>query len=291
MGFGIHAAWAYSATKDEVAAVEANQYARILWAHWKAVGIATLVGLVVAIAAILVTPKVYSANASGILQVSQAASSGSPVVGDQLAQNRAKTYVTTAESRTVAQYVKDRLALHDSLEELVSRVTVTNPTDSTVIKVTAKAGTPTGARDLAEAWLDGIGVDIQNLQNAATGTVDVKLYPNESAVLPTAPTSPNRKMYLALGLLVGAAVSVGYAFVWARLDRRIRSAETIEQDFELPVVGQIPLDPVRAKGWNGGQAERLFAGLGSLKKLGGVGRPPKSPSPKECASCAPTFSS
>lgn len=268
LGFGIHAAWAYSATKDEVAAVESDQYARILWAHWKAVAIATLVGLVVAIAAILVMPKVYSANASGILQASQAASSGSPVVGDQLAQNRAKTYVTTAESRTVAQYVKDRLGLGDSLEELVSQVTVTNPTDSTVIKVTAKAGTPTSARDLAETWLDGIRADIQNLQTAATGTVDVKLYPNESAVLPTAPTSPNRKMYLALGLLVGAAVGIGYAFVRARLDRRIRSAESIEQDFELPVVGQIPLGPARAKGGNGRQAERLFAGLGSHKKLG-----------------------
>lgn len=248
--------------------MEANQYARILWAHWRAITITTLAGVLLAFAVVLVMPKVYSADASGILQASQAASSGSPVVGDQLAQNRAKTYVTTAESRTVAQYVKDRLGLHDSLEELVSRVTVTNPTDSTVIKVTATASTPTGARDLAETWLDGIGADIQNLQTAATGSVDVKLYPNESAVLPSSPSSPNVKLYLALGLLVGAAIGVGYALVRASFDRRIRSAETIEQDFELPVVGQIPLDPARTKGKHSGESERLFAGLGSHKKLG-----------------------
>lgn len=64
----------------------------------------TLTGVLLAFVVVLVTSKVYSTDASEILQASQAASSGSPVVGDQLAQNRAKTYFTTAESRTVAHH-------------------------------------------------------------------------------------------------------------------------------------------------------------------------------------------
>ncbi len=67
-------------------------------------------------------------------------------------------------------------------------------------------------------------------------------------MLPDSPASPNLKLNLALGALIGAALGVGSALVRTTLDKRIRSAESIESTYEISVVGTLPLDQNFAKG-------------------------------------------
>nr|WP_301538964.1 polysaccharide biosynthesis tyrosine autokinase [Nocardioides sp. zg-1230] len=63
---------------------------------------------------------------------------------------------------------------------------------------------------------------------------------SESAQLPTSPVSPQVERNVLLGAVLGGLLGLGYAVVRSLLDRRIRSAEDVERDTGVPVVGSVP---------------------------------------------------
>jgi capsular exopolysaccharide synthesis family protein len=227
--------------------MELTDYWRVLRAHWISVIAMVLLGGLAAFGWTLIQPKVYSADASGILSTGVSSDLGSALVGDNYAKSRVKSYLDVAKSRTVAQSAIDELQLEVTPEELVSMVTVQNPLDTAVIKVTAQSSTPEGARDLAEAWVHGISAQVTELENAnvpeGADTASIVTFNSlDAAVLPTEPTSPNTRLAVVLGLFIGLALGIAYALLRNVFDRRIRSVEQLELETNLPVVGTIPFD-------------------------------------------------
>jgi capsular exopolysaccharide synthesis family protein len=119
-----------------------------------------------------------------------------------------------------------------------------------VLRISADAATPQEAKDLAEAWIQGMVVAVQLLENNAATVEElpadvtsvVELQTLDSAVLPGAPSSPNVRLAVALGILVGLALGVAYALVRGAVDRRLRTPAAIEKEFDLPVLGALPFD-------------------------------------------------
>ena len=223
--------------------MELRDYLRVLRAHWMWVLAATFLGTSIAAGWTLLQSPVYTAEASGYVAAAASDNIGSSMVGDQLAQSNVRSYVQIGTWRSVAEYAIDSLGLDATPEAVVARVSVTNPTDTVVLRVSAKGPTPEEARDLAEAWIRGMITEIESIERA-TGGVEpaVRLVPGDSARLPTAPSSPNIRTNLMLGVLLGLLVGFGYALVREVLDRRIRSAEGVEKATGLSVVGGIPFD-------------------------------------------------
>ncbi|TQL54748.1 polysaccharide biosynthesis tyrosine autokinase [Subtercola boreus] len=231
--------------------MDLSGYLRVLRAHWIAIVVFMLVGGLAGYGWSLIQPRVYTADASGIITTGVSTDLGSALVGDNYAKSRVKSYLNVAKSRSVAAYAVDKLGLQSSPEDLISRVTVSNPIDTAVLAVSAQSSTPEGARDLAETWIAGMVQQVTDLENSGTldtttapaGTASiVKLQTLDSAVLPASPSSPNTRLAIALGFLFGAIGGIGYAFVRNTLDRRIRSVENVEKAFGLAVVGTIPFD-------------------------------------------------
>lgn len=222
--------------------MELSDFLRVLRAHWMPIAAATLLGVLIAGLWSIVQPRVYTAEASGYVAATGASDLGSSMVGDQLAQSKVKSYLTIGSWRSVAESAIAELGLDATPESVVSRVTVTNPTGTVVLQVSAKASTPEAARDLAEAWIRGMIAEIAAIEGANGATAPVTLVPGDSARLPTSPSSPNTKQNLALGALLGLLIGVGYAVVRDRLDRRIRSAEGVERSTGLAAVGALPFE-------------------------------------------------
>ena len=226
--------------------MELRDYWRILRAHWVSVLLITVLGGLVAFGWTMLQPRVYSANASGIVSTGVSSDLGAALAGDNYAKSRVKAYLDIAKSRAVASNAIEELGLESAPESLVTRITVENPLDTAVIKVTAEGSTPEAARDLAEAWVHGIGTQVAALENSdqsddsAESIVSFKSL--DAAVLPAEPASPNVRLAVALGLLIGFAVGVAYALLRNVFDRRLRSSEQIERVTGLPVVGVIPFD-------------------------------------------------
>lgn len=224
--------------------MELQDYLRILRAHWLGVLLLTALGFSAALGWNLLQPRVYTASASGYVSgASLAAETGSPLVGDQLARSKVTSYLDIGSWRAVAEHAIDELGLSASPESLVGNVTVSNPLDTVVIHVAATASTPASARDLAEAWIRGMTAAIDDIEGTgAAGSAPVTLIPGDSARLPTAPSSPNTTLNLALGTLVGLALGIAYAVTRSMLDSRVRVPQDVERSTGASVVGVLPLD-------------------------------------------------
>jgi capsular exopolysaccharide synthesis family protein len=224
--------------------MELRDYLRILRAHWVGIVVLTLLGTAVAFGYSALQPRVYTAEATGYVSTADGGTDvGAALVGNQLAQAKVKSFVAVGSWRAVAEYAIEELGLQSSPESLVGRVDVTNPLDTTVISVNAAASTPEGARDLAEAWIRGMIVQIDDLEgDGSTGSSAVTVIAGDSARLPTAPSSPNTRLNIALGALIGLGLGIGYAVVRHVLDRRLRDPRDIERETGVAVVGTIPLD-------------------------------------------------
>lgn len=223
--------------------MDLREYLRVIRNRWAGVLVILLIALCATAGWTLLQPRVYTAHASGYVAAPGATDLGTSMVGDQLAQSKVKSYLDIGTWRSVAVYAISQLHLHTTPEHLVSQVKVTNPANTVVLQVSASASTPEGARDLAQVWIRGIVKQVNEIEGANGKTPPVTVIPGDSARLPTSPSSPNVKLNLAIGILAGLLVGIGYAFLRDRLDQRIRSDEQVEKATGLAVVGAIPLEP------------------------------------------------
>lgn len=62
----------------------------------------------------------------------------------------------------------------------------------------------------------------------------------QRATPPSEPSSPKKTRNVALGILLGVMLGIGLALLREQFDRRLRDAESIEEVFDVPVLGTIP---------------------------------------------------
>lgn len=67
---------------------------------------------------------------------------------------------------------------------------------------------------------------------------DVKII--ESVKLPENPVSPNKKMNIAIAMLLGLMVGVGLALLLEFIDNTFKDKESLENIIGVPVLGAIP---------------------------------------------------
>ncbi|WP_052591303.1 polysaccharide biosynthesis tyrosine autokinase [Luteipulveratus mongoliensis] len=218
--------------------MELTDYLRILRRHWRVVLLAALVGGLVAAAYTLTRPKVYAATATGFVSSGSSTSAAEASVGDTLAKSRATSYVDVAKSRGTAAGVARRIGTTQSPDALVGKVSVRQPEDTVLIKVTVKASSPAEARATANAWITELAHQVQLIERS--GTNGLRVVPLESAQLPASPTSPVPKRDIPIGIVVGSILGLTVAVGRSQLDRRVRDQDEIRRQFGVPVIASIP---------------------------------------------------
>lgn len=219
--------------------MELKDYVRLLRNHW--IGVVVIVVACVAVGAAwtLTRSDVYEANAEGFVTTTNPEENAAQAsVNDSVAKSRATSYLRIAKSREVAQRVIDELDLSDSAASLVNRITATQPPNTVSIEITARAGTPEDAQQLAHTWVEAFADAVEELEGGDDAALEIVVF--ESASLPTSPVSPDPVRNLGLALLLGLVLALGYAVIRGTFDRRLRSKKEVEEKFKVSVVGQIP---------------------------------------------------
>ncbi len=62
----------------------------------------------------------------------------------------------------------------------------------------------------------------------------------DSAIVPTSPVKPRKRLNMIMGLFLGILVGIGGAFLLEYMDNTIKSPEIIEDHFGMPFIGIIP---------------------------------------------------
>lgn len=263
------------------------EFVRLSRAYMWRLMLATLVGAAVAYGYALTLPKLYAADASGYVTSTAAAqTTGEAFAIQSLAGTKADSYLPLVGSRSVAAKVIEKLGLQTSPSDVSGRVSGSVTQGSVIMRVTAVAGSPQEARDIADATIQATAEEANRLENGGTvvegQSAVVKIIPIEDAVLPGAPFAPNMQKYALIGAAVGLALA--YTFLIGRrlLDTRLRTSKDVEDLASTSALGIIPAVPeLRVKAGRGrigrlGIAAEGFRQLRTNLRFVSVDNPPRS---------------
>lgn len=214
-----------------------------LWAlvrrGWLVILVATVAGVLLGGGLSYLQPRVYSATSTGYVVAGNSSSVNDALLGKSLASDKAETYLPLVGSRSVAE------AVAEALDVSIGDVALEGANNGVIFTVTAKAGTPDLAREMADAGIRATSLAANELETMtvsgeSSGDTVVKIVPVELALTPTNPVSPNWTRNLALGLALGLLAGFGAVVMRQSLDRRVRVAADVEEIVGASALGVIP---------------------------------------------------
>lgn len=158
----------------------------------------------------------------------------------QLSSSLAADYEEVFRNREVHELVRDRTGLNYGAGTLSSMVTIYNPSNTHVLYISVRAPNREHAMILANTYAEVV-------REFIAATMDVR-EPNlfESAQMPGAPVNVDLKKSVITGFIGGGGLAVGVIMLIFLLDDRIRSSEDIAKVSNLPTLGLIPLQDMKA---------------------------------------------
>lgn len=144
-------------------------------------------------------------------------------------------FATLAKSRPVVEKVIDELELNATYEQLVSTITIANPSDTSILKISVRNPDPELACEISNAMSDATA------ERVASVMMTDKPSKVEDAVVPKYPVSPNVKKNVMMGGMFGIVVMAGILVVMYLMDDRIKSEEDIERYLGLTTLASIPI--------------------------------------------------
>ncbi|MBS2936437.1 polysaccharide biosynthesis tyrosine autokinase [Nocardioides sp. J2M5] len=220
---------------------------------WVLIG-CTVLGALLMMAKTTRDPVLYSATASGLVRVGNAATAGEEQGNAQLAEDKANLYAFLVSKTPVAERVVDDLGLDVPPSAIAGRFSASVDATVNALTVTAIGATPEEARDLANAVVDAVVVVAQEVETGEStpkGEPLTRIVPLEEAQLPGAPFTPDYRKAAMKGAAGGLALA--YAVLIARrlIDRRIRSVKHVEDATGASVLGIIPKEDALDRGHRG----------------------------------------
>ena len=223
---------------QEKQAVEIDVFA-MLKTLWKRKFSIVLVALVFAIAAFgysaFLAKKEYQST-SRIYVVSRQNQENNALTNSDLQAGSylVKDYREIILSQNVLTQAIEELKLDMTPAELSKKISVSVPTDTRILSITAKDGNPKEAARIANGLRNVAAEKII----AVTKVSDVTTL--DEAEVPQSPSSPNIRRNVLLGFIAGAGLMVVLMVVVEVLDDRVKRPEDIEELMGLTLLGVVP---------------------------------------------------
>lgn len=222
--------------------MKAAEYFAVVRRFWYILAAGALVGVALAATVSLIQKPTYQASSKAFVSTSYAASVSDLSQGTLLAQQIVSSYADVATTSYVLQPVINRLRLQTTPSLLSKHISVTAPTDTSVIQVTAEATSAQLSAQLANAVAGELESAVSRLSPNSVRSAEVKVVQIDRAIPPLSPSAPNTKQYLVIGAILGFFVSVLGILILVAIDTRVRSNAALEELTGAPVLGSIDRD-------------------------------------------------
>ena len=223
---------------QENQAVEIDVFA-MLKTLWKRKFSIVLVALVFAIAAFgysaFLAKKEYQST-SRIYVVSRQNQDNNALTNSDLQAGSylVKDYREIILSQNVLSQAIEELKLDMTPAELSKKISVSVPTDTRILSITAKDGDPKEAARIANGLRNVAAEKIISVTKVSDVTT------LDEAEVPQSPSSPNIKRNVLLGFIAGAGLMVVLMVVVEVLDDRVKRPEDVEELMGLTLLGIVP---------------------------------------------------
>ena len=223
---------------QENQAVEIDVFAtlKVLWKRKFSI---ILVALVFAIAAFgysaFLAKKEYQST-SRIYVVSRQNQDNNALTNSDLQAGSylVKDYREIILSQNVLSQAIEELKLDLTPAELSKKISVSVPTDTRILSITAKDGDPKEAARIANGLRNVAAEKIISVTKVSDVTT------LDEAEVPQSPSSPNIRRNVLLGFIAGAGLMVVLMVVVEVLDDRVKRPEDIEELMGFTLLGIVP---------------------------------------------------
>ncbi len=192
------------------------------------------------ISVFLITPQYESTSVLYVLSKSTSITSLADI---QMGSSLTNDYVEVVTSRPIIEQVIQNLGLTDeTYESLKKKVSIDNPTNTRLLKITVRDPQPEMAKAIADELADVSKSFISIKMDQAAPTVTQYGYADGE------PVTPNTVKNTVLGALIGAVLAICVVIVSFLLNDTIMTTDDIEKKLGMTVLASIPMDEAEFDG-------------------------------------------
>lgn len=217
--------------------ISLNKFFESLKKHIKSIILFVFLGIMISagVTFFLVTPK-FSSQAQLVVTLPQTENTNVNDVNSNL--QMINTYKDFIVSDLVLNQVEDRLKSDYKVkmtpQEIKNAISVTQNQNSQMFSIITKSTNANQAMYIANTVATIFQENAKDVLNVDRITIISK------AVVNTTPVSPNDKLNLIIGILLGLIAGIAFALVADLLDRTVKDSKFIIQELEFTILGTVP---------------------------------------------------
>jgi capsular polysaccharide biosynthesis protein len=182
----------------------------------------------------LITPKYESTSELFVLSKSTSITSLADI---QMGASLTSDYVEVVMERPIIEQVITNLGLaNETYESLSGNISVTNPSDTRLLRITVTDTDPVRAKNIADEMADVARAFIAEKMDQSAPSITHYGYSDGEK------TSPHVTKNTVIGALLGALIAMAIVVVSYLLNDTIVTADDIEKKLGMTLLGSIPLD-------------------------------------------------
>ncbi len=149
--------------------------------------------------------------------------------------SQAQLIVTLPQSDTAnVNDVNTNLQMINTYKDMIDAISINQSENSQMFSIQAISTNAVTAQQIANTTSQVFQENAKDVMN-----VD-KISIISGAVANTTPVSPNNKLNLVIGLVLGMMVGVGLAFLFELLDRTVKDEKYVTDTLGFPILGTVP---------------------------------------------------
>ncbi|MDN4597110.1 polysaccharide biosynthesis tyrosine autokinase [Leifsonia virtsii] len=217
-----------------------HQFVAAFRRFWYIIAIGAFAGLIGGWGLAQIATPVYTATSSLYFSLNFGGSANDLNQGSTYTQNQMLSFAQLAESALVLQPVIDQLNLERTPADLADSISVSTPQNTVILELSVTDSDPTEAADIANAVAATLGKQVEAIApKSVNGSATVSVRTIQPAVTPQDPSSPNTRLNLVAGFVIGILLGVLVVVLRELLDTRVRSAEIASRVAGVPMLAQI----------------------------------------------------
>ncbi len=201
-------------------------------------------GLIGAIIALLYTLFLIKPlyQSSSMIYIFSKTTTVTSAIDLQIGKQLTVDFEILGKSRPVLERVISDLQLDTDYESLLRTVSVDNPTDSRIIKITVKNQDPQLACDIANSLAENLAARVAEV------TDTTKPSSVEEAVPAVVPISPSKKKNTIMGGMVGVLIAITIILVMHFSDMSVRTEDDVRKYLGLGTLAAVPYEKSISEG-------------------------------------------
>ena len=233
--------------QGEVMTIDLVENVRLLWKHKIVIILLALLGAAVMyVNTAFFTDDTYTAY--GVLHISNKTEKDEVTDGIQksdieTSKTLSSTYIEILKTRVFLKDISTATGEKYNWEKIEKMLTISTVNDTELLKIAVKSTDRDDAYLLADTIMEKAPAKLMSVYK--TGEVEIV----DPAQPPARADGRGMAGKLMIGFIIGTALGVGYAFLYAFLDKKVHSSEEVARRYGLSILGETAqIWPVKKNG-------------------------------------------